>query len=97
MRTAVTETSRAAYWSLVGEHKLQPMQEKILDLLCDNVPRTRKEIRDATGLELSSVCGRINSLIALGVLSVVGYCLDKKTNKRQELIGFKQPDFFMLE
>jgi len=94
MRTAVTETSREAYRSLIHEHKLQPMQEKILELLSDNIPRTRKEIRDATGMELSSVCGRVNALLDLHLLFIVGEKKDPRTNKYQELIGFRQGSLF---
>jgi len=91
---AVTDTSREAYWSLVAERKLQPMEEVILGLLADNIPRTRKEIRDATGMELSGVCGRVNSLLASGVVDVIGEKTDPGTRKRQELIGFRQPKLF---
>ena len=95
MRTAVTETSREAYRSLIHEHKLQPMQEKILELLSDNIPRTRKEIRDATGMELSSVCGRVNSLLAAGLVKIVGEKRDSKTGKWQEMIELiKYPSLF---
>ncbi len=92
---AVTDTSREAYWSLVAERKLQPMEEKILVLLSDNTARTRKEIRDKTGLELSSVCGRVNSLLAAGLVKIVGEKRDSKTGKWQEMIELiKYPSLF---
>ena len=90
-----TDTSREAYWSLVAERKLQPMEEKILVLLSDNTARTRKEIRDKTGLELSSVCGRVNSLLAAGLVKIVGEKRDSKTGKWQEMIELiKYPSLF---
>ena len=92
---AVTDTSREAYWSLVAERKLQPMEEKILVLLSDNTARTRKEIRDKTGLELSSVCGRVNSLLAAGLVKILGEKRDSKTGKWQEMIELiKYPSLF---
>ena len=92
---AVTDTSREAYWSLVAERKLQPMEEKILVLLSDNIARTRKEIRDKTGLELASVCGRVNSLLAAGLVKIVGEKRDSKTGKWQEMIELiKYPSLF---
>ena len=90
-----TDTSREAYWSLVAERKLQPMEEKILVLLSDNTARTRKEIRDKTGLELGSVCGRVNYLLAAGLVKIVGEKRDSKTGRWQEMIELiKYPSLF---
>jgi len=81
-----TETSREAYRGLIADRKLQPMEQKILDALSDNIPKTRKELRDQTGLELSSVCGRVNSLLAVPLVRIAGEKRDSKTGKWQELI-----------
>lgn len=48
---------------------------------------TRKQLVDAVGMELSAVCGRVNSLLAKRALCVRGFRIDPKTCKRQELIG----------
>lgn len=48
---------------------------------------TRKQLVDAVGMELSAVCGRVNSLLAKKALCVRGFFVDPKTRKRQELVG----------
>ena len=87
MQTQVSETSRAAFCSLVKEKKLQPMESKILVALKAGRAYTRKQLRDLTKMELSSVCGRVKSLLKAGLIEVQGEALDKHTGKRQELIG----------
>lgn len=87
MRTQVSETSREAFHSIRKEGKLQPMQQSILDALKGGRLYTRKQLRDVTGMELSSVCGRVNSLLAAGLVELRGDSVDPKTGKRQELIG----------
>lgn len=96
MRTQVSETSRDAFNSIRREGKLQPMQKSILDALKDGRLYTRKQLRDITGMELSSVCGRVNSLLAAGLIDLHGEVRDEKTGKRQELIGLPkiQRDLF---
>lgn len=86
MRTNVSETSRMAYHQLRDEKKLQPMQQRILDALRSGA-MTRKQLRDSTGMELSSVCGRVNSLLASGLVELHGEAKDAKTGKAQELVG----------
>jgi hypothetical protein len=48
---------------------------------------TRAEVSEATGLRLSSVCGRVNELIQEGLVVVKGYKTDHKTNKKVEIVG----------
>lgn len=87
MRTNVTETSRQAFAELQRDRMLQPMQQRILDVLAGGARMTRKQLRDATGMELSSVCGRVNSLLAAGLIETFGETVDPKTRKSQELLG----------
>ena len=96
MRTQVSETSREAFNSIRREGKLQPMQKSILDALDGGRTYTRKQLRQVTGMELSSVCGRVNSLLAAGLVEIIGEVKDEKTGKRQELIGLPriQRDLF---
>jgi DNA-binding MarR family transcriptional regulator len=99
MRIAQSDTARDAYRTLRQERRLQPMQERILACFAGDCGRgyTRKQLRDMTGLELSSVCGRVNSLIAAGLLEVIGEVRDPATGKMQELVGlprFRQRSLF---
>lgn len=48
---------------------------------------TRAELAVKTGLRLSSVCGRVNELIALGQLKTVGRAYDPNTNRNVNLVG----------
>lgn len=86
MRAQVTDTSRMAYHQLRDEKRLQPMQTKVLDALRSGA-MTRKQLRDSTGMELSSVCGRVNSLLAAGLIELHGEAKDPETGKVQELVG----------
>lgn len=87
MQIAQTETARDSYRTLQRDRKLQPMQERILACFASGRAYTRKQLRDLTGMELSSVCGRVNSLIAAGLLEVLGESRDPATGKPQELVG----------
>ncbi|CAB4133105.1 hypothetical protein UFOVP140_35 [uncultured Caudovirales phage] len=96
MRVRVTETSVMAYRSLVKDGKLQPMQTRILQAL-ELGKMTRKELSVATGMELSGVCGRVNSLIAAGLVCISGTKRDDKTNKLQELVGLAAKQFELFQ
>lgn len=96
MRAHVTETSVMAYRSLVKDGKLQPMQTKILTAL-EGCKMTRKELSVATGMELSGVCGRVNSLIAAGLVCVSGTKRCDKTNKMQELVSLAAKQFELFQ
>lgn len=69
MRTAVASTSIDAYHAMGP--RLGRQQRAILDYMAKHCHRdyTRAELADATGLRLSSVCGRAAELLALYVLS----------------------------
>jgi hypothetical protein len=86
MRTNVSETSREAFSGLQRDRKLQPMQTKVLVALRSGKAFSRKQICKLTGMELSSVCGRVNSLIAAGLLELHGEAVDLKTGKAQALV-----------
>ena len=96
MRVHVTETSVMAYRGLVKDGKLQPMQTKILQALARG-KMTRKELSTATGMELSGVCGRVNALIASGLVCISGTKRDEKTNKLQELVSLAAKQFELFQ
>jgi len=89
MKTAVADTSLAAYRSLSDEHYLQPKERQIMAAFADTseTALTRKQLARAVDMELSSVCGRVKSLLEKKALCVRGFYVDAKTRKRQELVG----------
>ena len=58
--------------------------------ITENGAVTRTEIAGMTGISLSSVCGRCNSMITDGTIEVVGTTLDVKTNRTVELLDIKR-------
>lgn len=70
MRTAVADTSIAAYHAM--RPRLGGQQNQVVGFLARNVHRdyTRSELAEATGMRLSSVCGRVAELIERRVTGV---------------------------
>jgi len=69
----VTITSREAYKKISNDGTVGQQAQHILFLLkFKGVPMTNKEIQKSTGLEISSVSGRVNDLKKHGKVMVVG-------------------------
>ena len=66
MKTNVAATSITAYREHEAMGALSRQQKKILEFLADHadVDYTRKEIGKALSMEHSTVCGRVNELLA---------------------------------
>lgn len=93
-----TDTQRASFHSLSVEHYLQPKERAVLAAFDDaSTHLTRKDLARLTGMELSAVCGRCNSLIAKGELRVVGDRKDPSTGKPQELLALPIKQFDLLK
>lgn len=87
MKTNVSSTSLNAYHSLGVADYLQPKERLVMAVFTGpDVKLTRKQIAQRTGLELSCICGRVNSLVAKGALVEDGTQKDPKTNKEQALL-----------
>jgi hypothetical protein len=84
-----SETKSASFHSLSPAGYLQPAQQRVMSLFVDEtVALTRKQIVAALGnMELSSVCGRVNALVAAGRLVHRGERVDEHSRKPQELVG----------
>lgn len=86
--TAFSATKSESFHSLSPAGYLQPAQQKVMDLFADDgIALTRKQIAAAAAMELSSVCARVNALIAAGRLVPRGERKDPRTGKQQELVG----------
>lgn len=86
---AFSETKSASFHSLSPAGYLQPAQQRVMSLFVDDsIALTRKQITAALGnMELSSVCGRVNALVAAGRLVDRGERVDDHTRKLQQLVG----------
>lgn len=63
MRTAVADTSIEAYHAM-RPVELNASQQRLMDAIEDGQDYSRSELAAITGMRLSSVCGRVNELIA---------------------------------
>ena len=97
MRTAVSETSLSAYASLRDEGKIQPQETRVLMAICEHGPLTREEIAEATGMRLSAVCGRVNSLVADRHLVERGTRMNPVTRKQNKLVCLAPSQLSLLE
>lgn len=72
MRTAMSETSLAAFHSLPVKQYLQPKERAVMALF-SGAPcaLTREQIAATLGWKESAVCGRVNSLVTKGELEEV--------------------------
>lgn len=68
MRTAVASTSLQTYDSLGVKAYLQPKELEVMELMNLGYGLTREQIAQELGWKEASVCGRVNSLVAKGLL-----------------------------
>ena len=64
----VANTSINAYKEHRASGKLGNQAREIFNAMQFNVTYSRRELVKLTGLELSSVCGRVNELVSSGLL-----------------------------
>ena len=92
MRTQHSVTKSESFHSLPVREYLQPSETRIIALFHSHkLTLSRKQIAALTGLELSAVCGRVNSLITNKRLVARGERKDPITGKFQELLGLPVP------
>ena len=65
---SVAQTSINAYKEHRAAGKVGQQAQSILDSMDSGFGYSRRELAKKTGLELSSVCGRVNELLSLGLL-----------------------------
>ena len=64
----VAQTSLDAYREHRASGMIGKQAQQILDALKMGETLSRRELMLATGLEISSVCGRVNELLSIGML-----------------------------
>lgn len=65
---SVATTSIDAYREHKASGKVGRQAQQILDSMIPGVHYSRRELMISTGLELSSICGRVNELLAIGMI-----------------------------
>lgn len=64
----VASTSIAAYREHQAAGKIGLQAQKILDTMLAGKDYSRRELAALAGLELSSVCGRVNEMLGIGLI-----------------------------
>lgn len=64
----VASTSIAAYREHQAAGKIGLQAQKILDTMLAGKDYSRRELAAKAGLELSSVCGRVNEMLGIGLI-----------------------------
>lgn len=72
MHTDMADTSLEAYDALKSSKALGKKQQQILDVMHLSRAYTRRELSRLANMEMSSVAGRVNELIFMRYIEVVG-------------------------
>lgn len=67
----VADTSIIAYLDHKLQGKVGRQAQSLYEFMEDNVDYSRKELSRLTGMELSSVCARVNEMVDVGMLREV--------------------------
>jgi len=86
----MNETSLQAYWSEKLSHRFEVREAQVMDNLNIDGPATRKELARRTGLSLSSICGRVYSLIKEGFVEEYAKVPDPDTLKNVWAVRIKK-------
>ena len=97
MRSQFSETKSMGFHSL-SIQQLQNKEKLVLSVFTSEaITLTREQIVDAVSeMKLSSVCGRVVSLMAKGGLVSRGTYICPKSRKTQELVGLPVPSQLLL-
>ncbi len=90
MNTAFQPSGNEVKHAAFSEHRrsgrMKASQGAIIAaLVSGGIAMTRNELATATGLPLSSVCGRCRELLDLGHVEVVGMSADKPARQKLQL------------
>lgn len=88
----IAHTSVEAYHSLDRATYIQPKEQQVVDTIVANGPLSRQQIAERSGMPINCVCGRVNSLLMLGILEERGERLDPLTRKHQKLVRVAKGD-----
>lgn len=86
MKTNVAQTSLAAYWHMRDAGELPEKERIAYDAVLRNGPLTREQIANLTNMKEGSACGRVNKLMARGIVVHAGYVTNQQTGKLNEVV-----------
>ena len=86
MKTNVKQTSRQTYSELKDSGYLSEKEQQIMAAFQGGHTFTRQQLVHAAGMDINGVCGRVNALLAKGVLEVCGVTYDGSTRKPREVL-----------
>ena len=93
MKTQIHINSLDAFHSLPVAGWMKPKEALVMSKFAhEHIKLTRKQLALLTGLELSCVCGCVNSLMTKGALVERGSQRDPMTGKKQSLLGLPVPE-----
>ncbi len=78
---SVAKTSIDAYKQHKAEGKVGAQAMRIFDAMLFGKDYSRRELMGITGLELSSICGRVNEMLQIGMIKEVAPRKCKVTGK----------------
>lgn len=82
----VSDTSRKAYAEITADGSKVTLRQKVKEFIQHSNGITRSGIAAATGIRLSSVCGRVAELLASGEIEEAGTIEDAETGKTVYLL-----------
>jgi predicted ArsR family transcriptional regulator len=90
--TNVSLTSLHAHQEQVVSGRAQSQRERILECLKNSaVPLTRRQISELTRIPINAVCGRVNTLVASGIVRVAYEDEDQGTGTRAQFLEAVTP------
>ncbi len=87
----VTQSSITAYNQEVRSGKIPTQRQRILDLLMEGQPMTRRMIGKILNMELGAVSGRVNALIKSDLVKEAYYGMCPHSGKRVQFIEVVWP------
>lgn len=85
----IAHTSLEAYDDLRASGDLPPMEARVMrvfETAAAGTSYSRQQISQISGMPINCVCGRVNTLVANGVLEEHGTRIDPATRKPQKLV-----------
>ncbi len=95
MKTAVTSTTLASYDQMNGAG-FGHLQSMILSQIAPGKVYSRRQLARMTGLETSTIAGRINELLALDAVEVVGTIRCPVTGRQVEAVRLADSQMVLL-
>ena len=87
MKTRMAQTSLDAYYEL----DISPKQAEVLAELKKG-DCTRQQLAARLGWQINAVCGRVNELLTVKAIHVVGAAFNDGTKKANQVLSIRKPE-----